>query len=123
MYLLIYDESVKLDVEADLQAEVEVEFGRRLPIGMVSELMREDDGVRRDDVDPIRVLRIDNWSPKLIGLLDTHVIRLERTGAQFLFLTTSKLAEQLLAAAPNFRNRVTEVLRILPDDPSGAIRN
>jgi hypothetical protein len=123
IYLLIYEDDAQPDIEADLKAEVEVQLGSRLTIGPVSELLREDDGVRLADVDPIRVLRIDRWSSELIGLLDTHVIRLERTGAQFLFLTTDKLSEQLLVAAPNFRNRLTEVLRIVPDDPSGGALN
>jgi hypothetical protein len=123
MYLLIYEESAQLQIEADLQAEVEVQFGIRLPIEPVLELLREDDGIRLNDMDPVRVLRIGRWSPELIRLLDTHVVRLERTGAQFLFLATDKLSEQLLVAAPNFRNRLTEVLRILPDDPSGGALN
>jgi hypothetical protein len=123
IYLLIYEDDAQLDIEADLKAEVEVQLGSRLMIGPVSELLREDDGVRLAGVDPIRVLRIDRWSPELNGLLDTHVIRLERTGAQFLFLTTDRLSEQLLVAAPNFRNRLTEVLRIVPDDPSGGALN
>ena len=119
MYLLIYDDGAQFAIEADLRAEVEVQMAIRLPIGRVSEMLDVDDALGLADAGPIRVLRIDQWSPDLVALLDTHVIRLERTGAQFLFLTTSALAERLLVEAPNFRNRLTEILRIVPDDLSG----
>jgi hypothetical protein len=119
MYLLIYDDGAQFAIEADLRAEVEVQMAIRLPIGRVSEMLDVDDALGLADSGPIRVLRIDQWSPDLVALLDTHVIRLERTGAQFLFLTTWALAERLLVEAPNFRNRLTEILRIVPDDLSG----
>jgi hypothetical protein len=119
MYLLIYEEGAQSAIESDLRAEVEVQMASPLRIGRVSELFGVDDAFGLSEAGPIRVLRIDRWSPKVVALLDTHVIRLERTGAQFLFLTTPALAEQLLVEAPNFRNRLTEVLRIVPDDPSG----
>jgi len=119
MYLLIYEEGAQFAIEADLRAEVEVQLATPLPIGRVSELLDVDEVLGLPDSGPIRALQIDRWSPELVAMLDTHVIRLERTGAQFLFLTTPALAEQLLVEAPNFRNRLTEVLRIIPDDPSG----
>ena len=123
MYLLIHEDGEQPIVEADLQAEAEVQLGSRLPIGSVSDLSSEPGGLRLNDKNPIRVLRIDHWSPELVGLLDTHVIRLERSQAQLLFLTTDVLSEQLLIAAPNFRSRLTEVLRILPDSPAGGAPN
>jgi len=119
MYLLIHEEGTEFLIEADLRAEVEVQMSVPLPIGRASELLGADAFLGLPDAGPIRALRIDRWSPELLALLDTHVIRLERTGAQFLFLTTPVLAEQLLMEAPNFRNRLTDVLRIVPDDPSG----
>jgi hypothetical protein len=119
LYLVIYEEGAQLAIQTDLQAEVEVQIAGSLPIGRVSELFEVDDVLGSPDAGPIRALQIDRWSPDLVALLDTHVIRLERTGAQFLFLTTPALAEQLLMEAPNFRNRLTDVLRIVPDDPSG----
>ena len=106
-------------IETDLRAEVDVQLSSPLPIGRVSELLDVNALLGLPDSGPIRVLRIDRWSPELVTLLDTHVIRLEQTGAQFLFLTTPALAEQLLVEAPNFRNRLTDILRVVPDDPSG----
>jgi len=115
MYLLICEEAAQPVIESDLTAEVEVQMGNALPIGRVSEHGDIDDSLGLPDSGPIRALWIDRWSPKLVAALDTHVVRLERTGAQFLFITTPALAEQLLTEAPNFRNRLTEVLHIVPD--------
>lgn len=123
MYLLIQEDGEQPFVEADLQAEAEVQLGSRLLIGSVSDLLSDPGSLTLNDKNSIRVLRIDHWSQELIGLLDTHVIRLERSQAQLLFLTTDVLSEQLLAAAPNFRSRLTEVLRILPDSPVGDALN
>jgi hypothetical protein len=123
MYLLIYEEGAQSAIEADLQAEVEVQLSSPLAIGRVSEMLEVDNLLGLPDVGGIRVLRIDRWSPELVALLDTHVIRLEQAGAQFLFLTTLVLTEKLLGVAPNFRNRLTEILRIVPDDPSGGNPN
>jgi len=119
MYLLIYQDGAQFAIEADLRAEVDVQLSRPLSIGRVSELPDLDNALGAADAGSIRVLHIDRWWSGLVALLDTHVVRLEQTGAQFLFLTNLALAEQLLVEAPNFRNRLTEVLRIVPDDPSG----
>lgn len=119
MYLLIHEDGERFVIEADLKAEAEVQLGSHIPIGGVLDLLDEPGGLKLDDTNPIRVLRIDRWSPELVGLLDTHVIRLERSRAQFLFLATDKLSERLLVTAPNFRSRLTDILRILPDDLSG----
>ena len=82
-------------------------------------MLQVDSELGLNTKDRIQALRIDEWSQVLVGLLDTHVVRLEEAGACYLFLTTAELSDQLLVAAPNFRNRLTEVLRIVPDDPSG----
>jgi hypothetical protein len=119
MYLLIHEEATRSAVEADLQAELEVEMANPRPIEPISELLDVSDISELASESPIRVFRISRWSPKLVPLLDTHVTRLERTGAQFLFLTTSAIAEQLLVESPNFRNRLTDVLRVIPEDLTG----
>jgi hypothetical protein len=86
MYLLICEEGTESLIETDLRAEVDVQLSTPLPIGRVSELPDVDAQLGLPDAGPIRVLRIDRWSPELVPLLDTHVIRLEQTGAQYLFL-------------------------------------
>jgi hypothetical protein len=115
MYLLLCEEADEPAIEDDLRAEVEVQLGTALPLGRVSDHLDTNDGLGLPDSGPIRALWIDKWSPDLIAALDTHVVRLERTGAQFLFITSPILGEQLVIEAPNFRNRLTEVLRIIPD--------
>jgi hypothetical protein len=115
MYLLICEEAAQPGIEADLKAEVEVQMGSELAVGRASEHLDVDDSLGLPDSGPMRALRIDRWSAKIVAALDTHVVRLERTGVQFLFITTPVLAEQLLTEAPNFRNRLTEVLHIVPD--------
>ena len=92
-YVLIYAENDLPDIEADLRAEIQVQIGVLPAFGVASTILREGAGLILDDADPIRILRIDCWSPELVALLDTHVIRLERSGAQFLFLATEKLAD------------------------------
>ena len=67
----------------------------------------------------LRILRIDQWFPALIALLDTHVVRIEKMNIQFLFLVSEDVYEQLLASAPNFRSRLTEIMQIVPEDASG----
>jgi hypothetical protein len=114
MYLLLWEDGNQPVIEADLKAEFDVQMSIILTVSAVWELK---DMV--EPAEPVRIVRIDCWSTDLVSLLDTHVIRLERTGAQFLFLTTDAVAQQLLVEAPNFRNRLTEILRIVPDDPSG----
>lgn len=91
MYLLLHEDRERSAIEADLRAEVEVQLGKQPPIGSVSDLLSEPLGLKLDDTNPIRILRIDHWAQGLVGLLDTHVIRLERSRAQFLFLATDKL--------------------------------
>jgi hypothetical protein len=122
MYLLISEAGTEAAVENDLREEVEVQLGSSLSIYRLAESPdsnRDIEELEGDAAGGIRLLRIDVWAPDLIGSLDSHVIRLEQTGAQFLFLTSEELSQRLVIAAPNFRNRLADVLRITPDDPSG----
>jgi hypothetical protein len=119
MYLLVCEEGAEVAIDADLGTEFELQLGSPLAIERVSERAESSGDLGLLGDGPIRALRIDRWSSGLVTLLDTHVIRLERTGAQFLFLTTRALAERLLVEAPNFRNRLAEVLQIVPEDVSG----
>jgi hypothetical protein len=120
MYLLVHQEGERIAIESDLQAEAEVQLGVRSPIGLASDLIHDPGSLKSDNINPIHLVRIDRPSRELIALLDTHVVRLERSAAQFVFLATDRISEKLLASAPNFRSRVTDVLRILPDNPEEA---
>jgi hypothetical protein len=118
MYLLIFNEDAQASVEADLRAEFEVQMGRRMKIGRVSRTHDVQEALDSPASEQVRVLRIDRLSSRVVAMLDTHVVRLERAGAQFVFLATQELAERLLTRAPNLRNRLTEVLRIVPENAS-----
>lgn len=120
MYLLVHEDNERMSIESDLQAEAEVQLGTRLPIGSASDVLRDPAILKSDGVHPIHLLRIDRSSSDLVSFVDTHVVRLERSQAQFVFLATNRVSEQLLVAAPNFRSRLTEVLRVLPDSPEEA---
>ena len=106
-----------------LNAEFELHFGTPPPMTMVSAPPDHDGDFGLYEGGPIRVLWIDLWLTQLVPLLDTHVVRLERIGGQFLFLATPELAERLLVQAPNFRNRLTDIMRIVPDDLSGSVQH
>ncbi len=118
MYLLLHEKEIGFAVEADLQAEVEVQVGIRLQIAPLSAMFENDDLSRPYDWEPIRAFRIGDSEDELTNRLDTHVILQERSGSQLLFLTTPALAKHILSKAPNFRNRITEVLQIVEDDPN-----
>jgi hypothetical protein len=121
MYLLVHTEENRAAIEEDLNAELEVQLGAAPSIKRTSPMPDRNGDFGLYDGGSIRILQIDRWIPELLTLLDTHVVRLERSGAQFLFLATPAMAEKLLVEAPNFRNRITEVLRIVPDDFSGGM--
>jgi hypothetical protein len=121
MYLLVHEQEAQSAIEADLQAELEVQIGAKLRIADLSELVDKELLITSYQSGAMAAIRIDSTAHEIIGLLDTHVIRLERSGAQLLFLATPALAEPLLVQAPNFRNRITEIMRIVPDEGSGDV--
>jgi hypothetical protein len=102
-------------VETDLNAEGAIQMGVGLVIAHLSELSQLGYALDAREGGRVRAIWIDEWSSELVATLDTHVVRLERTGAQFLFITSAALADRLLTEAPNFRSRLTEMLRIVPD--------
>jgi hypothetical protein len=116
MYLLVYASEMGSAVEEDLRAEVQVQLGAEVEIEPVSV---ERIAISNTPTRHLRILRIDQWSPALIPLLDTHVVRLEKMNIQFLFLVSEGVYEQLLVSAPNFRSRLTEILQIVPEHASG----
>ena len=123
IYILILEEGTEMAIEDDLQSELEVETANRPPVEDIPRSSEFGQPLESAGTNPIQIFRIRDWSPDLVSFLDTHVVRLERTGAQFVFLTSWAIAEQLLTEAPNFRNRITEVLRIAPEDFSRGASN
>lgn len=119
MYLLVCSEDVKSAVEDDLKAETEIQFGSPLPFADIEVLLGDPVLGIPWFGQPIFGFRFNELAVDIVGLVDAHVVRLERSGSQLLFLATDGTAEQLLVRAPNFRSRLTEVLRIIPDPSIG----
>jgi len=121
MYLLICPSEDWSIVEDDLKAEADVQLGVKLPLNDIEVLLREPSLAGYCSDQSVSAFRIKELSHAVISLLDTHVVRLERSGGQLLFLSTQNTAEQLLVQTPNFRSRLTEVLRITPDPSIGEL--
>jgi hypothetical protein len=113
MYLLVYSPEVERAIEEDLRAEVQVQLGVSAEVELVS---AAELGGPKSPAAQLRILRIDQWFPELIALLDTHVVRLEKMNVRFLFLVSDAVYEQLITTAPNFRSRLTDIIQIIPED-------
>jgi hypothetical protein len=119
MYLLVYSPGEQSAVEEDLRAEVQVQLGIGAEVEPVSaaELAGPTPTAAH-----LRILRIDQWFPDLIALLDTHVVRLEKMNVQFLFLVAEAVYEPLLTTAPNFRSRLTDIVQIIAENAAEGAR-
>ena len=120
LYLLISDAGAIRAVQADIAAEVQVQLGvglRSLAAAGVR-LDRLEAAFTGDPDRPITLITLDRWLPKLVTALDRNVVSLTRGGA-VLLLANQAVAERLLWAAPNLRNRLSDVLAIRPDEAFG----
>ena len=120
MYLLVCPDEVRALIEDDLKAEAEVQLGSPIQITDIAELLLDPEPNFPFSERAVCCFHIRHLSAGVISLLDTHVVRLERRGNQLLFLATPETTNQLLIEAPNFRNRLTEVMRIVPDPSIGS---
>ena len=123
VYLLISEAAVIDAVQADLRAEVQVQLGIELRSRAASEVQPErlEDAFAADSVSPVVLITLDHWAPKLIDSIDRNIVLVTSTGP-VLLLANFELAERALAAAPNLRNRLTDVLAIRPDVTFGDAR-
>jgi hypothetical protein len=120
LYLLISDAGAIRAIEADIAAEVQVQLGvglRSLAAAGVR-LDRLEAAFTGDPDRPITLITLDHWLPKLVTALDRNVVSLTKGGA-VLLLADQGVAERLLSAAPNLRNRLSDVLAIRPDEAFG----
>jgi hypothetical protein len=122
VYLLILEPATETTVEADLTAETQAQLGTQLRSLVASEVQpkRLEDVFRLDAEAPVLLIMVDRWVPRLIDSIDRNVVLLSRAGT-VLLLAKRELAEQLLNAAPNLRNRLTDVLAISPDKVFGGV--
>ena len=123
VYLLISEAAAIDAVQADIAAEVQVQLGVNLRSLAASEVQPErlEDAFAVDSMSPVVLITLDHWAPKLIDSLDRNVVLVPRAGP-VLLLADFELAERALAAAPNLRNRLTDVLAIGPEEASGGAR-
>jgi hypothetical protein len=120
LYLLISDTGATRAIEADIAAEVQLQLGLGLRSLVAAEMRldRLEEAFKRDPDRPVTLITLDHWLPKLVTALDRNVVSLTRGGA-VLLLANQAIAERLLSAAPNLRNRLSDVLTIRPDEAFG----
>lgn len=120
LYLLIADAGDIRAIEADITAEVQVQLGVGLRSLVAAEMKldRFEEVFTRDPERPVTLITLDHWLPKLVTALDRNVVSLTRGGA-VLLLASRAVGERLLSAAPNLRNRLSDVLAIRPDEAVG----
>lgn len=122
VYLLIVEPATTAGIQTDLLAEIQIQLGTRVRSMVASALQPErlDDAFRQEADRPVILMSIDRWVPKLIHSMDRNVVLLTRGGA-ILLLTNRELAERVLSAAPNLRNRLVDVLEMTPDSVFGGL--
>lgn len=117
IYLLICEGSDFEPVQADLAAEIDVQLGARIE-SLAASLPVLDQWLDAPVQGPQRaviLLTLRRAEHKVISFLDRNVVLLAQRG-QVLILTEFDVGERVLAAAPNLRNRMADVLAIRPDD-------
>ena len=104
-------------IQADIAAEVQVQLGVGLRTLAAADARFDgsEDAFARDPDRPVTLITLDHWLPKLVTALDRNVVLLTRSGA-VLLLANRKIAERILAEAPNLRNRLTDVFAIVLDE-------
>ena len=118
IYLLVCDDRSTDAVRADLLAEIEIQLGFKVQSVRASEVRPEklEDTFKQSPDDWSMVFLIfDRWLPKLVDSIDRNVVLLTRAGT-VLLLANRQITERVLAACPNLRNRITDVLSIEPDE-------
>ena len=113
LYLLIADAPAMQAIQADIAAEVQVQIGVTLRAFAAVDvrLDRLEDVFAQTPDSRVTLITLDRWLSKLVTALDRNVVFLTRSGA-VLLIASPEVAERLLPAAPNLRNRLTDVFAI-----------
>ena len=121
LYLLISEVDTMGTVRADVADEVRAQLGVNVRSLLASEMFPErlGDAFRADTA--VVLITLDHWAPRLVDSLDRNIVLLARVGT-VLLLASQEVAERALAAAPNLRNRLTDVLAMKPDEAFGGAR-
>ncbi len=122
VYLLICETTVMDAVRADIAAELQVQVGLNIRLLAASDVRPErlEDAFGPVTIWPVVVLTLDRWVPQLVDSLDCNIVLLTRAGV-VLLLASHEIAARALAAAPNLRNRITDILAITPDEALGGV--
>jgi len=123
VYLLVCEAGAMQAVRADIAAEVQVQLGFNLRSLAASEVRpeRPEEAFTRETDRPVVLVTLDRWLPRLVDSFDCNIVLLTRAGI-VLLLASHEIAERALAAGPNLRNRLTDVLLIKPDEAFGDAR-
>lgn len=123
LYMLVCETAVSDAVRADIAAEAQIQLGLNLRSLAASDVLPErlEDIFTPDSVLPLILITLDRWLPKLVDSFDRNVVFWARAGI-VLLIASREIAERVLAAAPNLRNRLTDVLLIKPDEVFGDTR-
>ena len=113
LYLLIADAPAIQAIQADIAAEVQVQIGVALQaLAAVDVRLDKLEDVLAPAPDTrVTLITLDRWLPNLVTALDRNIVLLTRSGA-VLLLASPEVAERILPAAPNLRNRLTGVFAI-----------
>jgi hypothetical protein len=117
LYLLIAAPPAMQAIHADIAAEVQVQLGVGLRALAPADLRFDgsEDAFAQDPDRPVALITLDHWMPQLVTALDRNVVLLTKGGA-VLLLANAKIAERMLAEAPNLRNRLTDIFAIVLDE-------
>jgi hypothetical protein len=122
VYLLICDAAGVDAVVADMAAEVRIQLGLNLRPFVASQLRPESlEPFTQRYAGDVVVITLDRWLPTLVSSFDRNIVLLTATGTVAL-IATIEIAERVLRAAPNLRNRLTDVLFLKPEEVFGDSR-
>lgn len=120
VYLLVCETAAMDAILADIMAEVQVQFGFNPRLLSASRVPPErlEDAFTSDSTSPLVLVTLDRWLPQLVDSFDRNVVLLTRDGI-VLLVASRKIAERVLATAPNLRNRLTDILSMRTDEAFG----
>ena len=119
IYLLVCDAAEMDAVLADMAAEVQIQLGLNLRPFAASELRPGSLGALTEhNAGDLVVITLDRWLPALVCSFDRNIVLLT-AGGTVVLLAIRDIAERVLSAAPNLRNRLTDVLVLRSDEAFG----
>ncbi|HVN03158.1 MAG TPA: hypothetical protein VMT86_02005, partial [Bryobacteraceae bacterium] len=114
IYLLIVEPDAADIFRTDLTAETRIQLGAELQTLTVEEVLLERLAEVFAKLDRnVVLITFDRWRQDVVLTFDRN-ITLVRNGA-LLLLASQEIALRILTAAPNLRNRITDILEVRRD--------